>query len=353
MKQFIELAELEDLNVTKESAVDPWEKKAECYYRSLLSYYQDNSALKEGIRELSELYYQELAGHLSTSSSKRYHTFVLLIRLFRHTCVNDYISTLPVCNQVLESCKQEKSDNPSLTLVCLHFKMIAFIQLGEFRNGLRMVKQTERLIEKNSWNWFKTREYLFLLGMRTGRYHYAARVLKQATEEEDKKVFREDMIRHWALYQTYVALLCRVKKVPVDEIFAPSAAAGLNFSDEELSMGLLPLDWVIPNFIVHILIGLSEQKYDEVESLLRKADRYVVNGRLRVDHKRSYYFFKLLLLLPEAHYSRRSLLPRSIPFLWRMVTIRASGQGVNRYPDPRLEIIPYEALWRLLLTLLN
>lgn len=360
MKHFLELAgfgsicDLGCVSVEKKLATDQLERKAETYYHLLLTYYGDQRSISEGIRELAEVYYHELASKLTNSSSDRFHTYVVLIRLFRYTCIHDYISTLPICDQVLKDLQNHNPGNKVLTLICLHHKLIAYIQLGEFENGLSMVRQTDQLVEEGCWNWFKNKEYLFLLAMRTGHYVYAARIFDLVTTHRSRSVLTKDLDQHWELYGAYVSILQQTGVIN-DRDGSTTASCSMVSSLCNADLALLPMNanWIIPKLIAHVLSMLIEQNYEELDKLFRRIDQSALESRLQGDNKRSYCFLKLLSLLPKVNYSRQKFLEISLPIIHRMVSSPSYDRGENQYPNPRIEIIPYETLWRILLKIVD
>lgn len=349
---FVPLDDLKLLNVKGQATADQLEVRAETYYRLLLTHYGDQRSIREGIRELAAVYYQDLVPHLSASSSDKFHTYVVLIRLFQYACVHDYVSILPICDQLLETLQKSKSTNETLILICLHYKLIGYIQLGDFRNGMLVIQQSDQLIEEGTWNWFKNKECLLLLAMRTGRYQYALEVFQEVDTHHNRHILTEDLNRYWELYRAYLALLLSMGEISDPELpGSPLSISNRLFTEE---LGLIPVntDWMVPNLSIQTLHLLINEEYDQLSSLLKKVEQSNLKWWLQADNRRSYWLIKLLLLLPQVGYSRQQLLEKGMPLVRKMVT-KISDSAPLQYSCPRVEIIPYETLWRMLLKILK
>lgn len=326
------------------------ENLAERYYSELVLHYVNSKSVKVNLKDLAATYFQELAAHKSQFHSYKFRLYTGLVQLFSYTCVNDYVSTIPVCEELIEFFEAKPFQANTPIQICLHHQLVAYMQLRDFTQGQRIAQRSQELIEEGAFNWFKNLEYLFLLAMHTANYQEAYQVFCQAVEHKRYKFLPEQIRENWQLYQAYVHLLIDQDKIVKREGDKRFTSFRINrflndmplYSKDKRGMNIAILT-------VQILFYIQKGKYntviDRMEAIEKYCSRYLFND----DTMRSYYFIKLLLTIPQASFHRLGVLRYAEKPLKKMKAI--STEMSNQYH--KIEVMSYEVLWDMAVQMLG
>lgn len=330
--------------------IDLLENQAEHYYTDLVLHYVNSKSTKEELRLLAHNYYQELAANLAQTPTYKFHFYTGLVQLYSYTCVNNYTAVLPICQELIQFFEQKPFAANTPIQIFLHHQLVAYLQLHDYERAQAVARRCHGLLEEGSFNWFKNLEYLFLLSMHSGKFQEAYEVFGKAVNHKRFAFLPSNTTEFWQLYQAYLHLLIELKKIqpePGDSHFSTFRINRfLNemplYSKDKRGMNIAIL-------IVHILFYILKGKYDTAIDRIEAIEKYCSRYLFKADTIRSYYFIKLLLVIPQAGFHRQAVIRYAATHLARLQSI--STEISHQYH--KIEILPYEMLWNLTINTLD
>lgn len=330
--------------------IDHLENKAEEYYSDLILYYVKDASTKAALQSAARRYYEELAPSLGENATYKLYFYTSLVRLFQYTCINDYPGAVPVCDEIIRFFEDKPFEANTPIQICLHHQLVAYLQLGLYEQGENVAVRSEKMMEAGSFNWFKNLEYLFLLAMHTGNYQRAYTVFRKAVDHKRFSTLPEPVAELWNLYHAYLHFLIELGKIAPEEGDRHFTAFRINrflndmpiFSKDKKGMNIAVLSIQI---LFYILRGNYNTAIDRIEAIEKYCSRYLFKEHTL----RSYYFIKLLLTIPQASFHRTAVARHARPYLEKLRAF--SIEEATEFH--KIEIIPYETLWALILDTLH
>jgi len=316
---------------------------AEEYYAKLFLLGQDPNEDRVRLRGLARRFWQDLKKY-DAIEDYGFRVHALRVELFSHTILNDYESCIDICNRAIAFFESKKFDANPPILYCLHHLLVARLQQGDYVKGLEVAERTKGMVEPGSFNWFRDQEYLFLLGMHAAMYpkayeHYTTTVGHPRFEKLDAKAKQS-----WKLYAAFLDLLEERGLVKLEgrsfEEFDPHSfrksmrPAMRNNPVTRFNVSLLQL-----------MYALRQGTYDEVLDgieVIRREGYAAVN---RPDSQRVYRFVQLLLLIPHWSVDPKKFRKESA----EQLKLLEQSSRASANPSHKLEIIPFEELWAIIL----
>lgn len=348
-----DLKKFEEYHIQIKKYKELWrlENLAEGYYSELVINYLNNKSIpKEEIQAKAIGYYAILEPILEKNSSLRLYLSALLIRISIHTVVNDYASTIEVCEEGLAYFEEIFfGDNPG-TQVCLYQLLICAIQLKNFEKGKQFADRGKRLFLEGDFNWYKFQGLLFLLAIHSQHYDEAYQVFLESSTHDKFAVQPPGIKENWKLYEAYLYFLSRLGKlnpILVNE-------NGLNFKpgkfiNETPTFSKDKQKKNIPILIIQILIFTLDQNFNKVIDKMEAIEKYRSRYLKSAENFRSNCFLHMITRLPAAHFNV-TYAERITNKEWTDL-LHTPLQIANQSHE--IEIIPYETLWEMILEILS
>ena len=323
-----------------------YENRAEELYTELVLKFINSKASDEETQRKAKEYYDELAEPLAKYDSYRLHLCALLIRLMIYSSVNDYKSTISVCNEALEFFKN-KPYNASVPIqICYYQQLICYTHMKAYDTGKIAAENCLAYLDEGSFNWFKYQELYFMLSMHTANYQGAYEVFVNTTSHKSFQFLPPSLTEIWRIYESYLHFLVELDYVTPDKGDRSFSKFRLGkfinetpiFSKDKRGMN-------IPILVIQIVLMIHQRKYgeaiDRIEAIQKYCSRYLVKD----DTFRSNCFIKMLLQIPKASFHKAAVIRKSEKYLERLrdYPLNLSSQSHE------IEIIPFEALWELVM----
>lgn len=323
------------------------EDRAEELYAFLMVNYVQNKSLKSSIQENAMLFYEELQPAVEELGTYRLLLYSGLIRLITYSSVNDYEQILKVCDDMLTQFSK-KPYTPGVPIQIFNYQqLVCFIQLKDFNRGRDALPRFLALVEQGSFNWFKYHELYLQLAFHTANYQDAYTILPKVFKEKSYHLLPASTKEIWNLNLAYAVFLQREEKIslPQDDTLFKNFRLGkfLNtipiLSKDKRGMNVSIL-------ILHMLFLLQEQKYDDVidriEAVQKYCSRYLKHNELF----RSNCFINMLLEIPIQNFHPVAVKRHTDKYLQKLTQapLEVTQQTVE------IEIIPYEDLWKIIIT---
>lgn len=342
----------EELNTLSEvyDEIAMFENKAEQHYTELVIHYINKLSTKEELQLSARKYYEELAPNLTKVQSYKYHFYTGLVRLLEHTSINDYVATIPICDEIIAFFEQKPYMANTPIQICLHHQLVAYMQLKAYEKGAKVARRSQGLTEEGSFNWFKNLEYLFLLAMHTKNYQDAYMVFSEGIRHKRYSFLPEQIQEMWQLYQAYLHLM-------IDQGEIVPLEGDKNFTTFRINRFLnnMPLyskdkrGMNIAILVVQILFYIQQRKYDTAIDRMEAIEKYCSRYLFKADTMRSYYLIKMLLAIPKASFHQEAARRHAAVSAKKMKSIPAELS----YQFHKIEIIPYEILWDIAIGMLG
>ncbi|MDX1943685.1 MAG: hypothetical protein SFU99_24170 [Saprospiraceae bacterium] len=324
------------------------EELAEEYYTELTINYVNTRSLQAETYEKAKHYYQQLENNLKEFDSYRLHLYSRLIQMTIYSSVNDYENTLKVCQEAIAFFeKKEYTANAPLQIFYYQI-LVDLITLKEFEKGIHIAQKLEAYIEVGTFNWFKYQELFFLLSAHTQRFEQAFNVFQRVFSNKKFQLLPGHVAETWKIFEAYLYYLVKTQAIKEVDEHSMKFKLGkfLNeiplFSKDKSGMNIAILT-------IQILFSLLEKEHgtaaEQIEGIKKYCSRHLAKGHTR----RSYYFIKMLLQIPQNYFNQQAVLRKSEPILekLRAIPLELSNQSLE------VEVIPYEILWDLALHTLD
>jgi|GEM_PF-563091 len=264
----------------------------------------------------------------------RLNSYRIGIRYFEYN--RNFRGMIEVC----EACEQYIDANPQFRQNSRYaemalFKMDACLHLQDYRKGQEYASVCLRYFNRGYPNWFVFMEYFFLLCLQTRNYESSIKIFRDVTSHAKFRNLTPERKEKWKLFEAYL-----------------NFAVPLELADPDFKLYKFINEVPIYNkdkkgYNVSILIAqfMLLLNMKDMDRLLLKKDSFnsyfsrYINKNVNY---RSYYFAKMLMIV--LRYNFNPLKSRAISQKF-LVKLKAR---TNRYRGDleSLEVIPYEQLWK-------
>lgn len=323
----------------------------EYYVRLVMDNAIESVTVNAKIKSAGEKYYAELAPMKDRIPTIKFHHYLYQIQLLTAMGVFDYQKAKEICIEALQFLNSgENTFIGGIRNFQLN-KLVCHIQLKEFEKGKATVLECEKLLENGAFNWFKAKEFFFMLSFNTANYQEAYYTYLEVTKHRRFNSYAPIFEETWLLFRMYLHFLYLIGKIQScenEKLFnVVRLGKFLNqvpkFSKDKRGMN-------IPVLIIQMAFLILEKKYDaaidKIESLEKYCSRY-----LRKDNPnfRCNCFIRMLLQIPISNFHRAGVERRASKFLNRMKTVKINYNNQAH----EVEVLPFETLWQFILDSLD
>ncbi|MCC7505633.1 MAG: hypothetical protein IT259_10040 [Saprospiraceae bacterium] len=326
------------------------ENLSEERYTDLVVHYVNTKATQVEVHQTAQQYYAELTPALKEYDSYRLHFCGRLIELIVYTSVNDYATTITVCDSAI-SFFEQKSYLANIPLQAfIYQEMVCYVQLKDYSKGKIAAARGLKLLEEGTFNWFKYQELLLLLFLHAGEYQEAYEVFQKTIRHKRFKALPGGIQQAWKIFEAYLYYLHEVGRISPegsDPVFNRFRMA--RFLNETPLFARDKRGMNIPILIFQILYLILVRRYDDTVDRIDALEKYASRYLKRDDTYRSNVMIKMLLLIPASAFHRNAVARHAEKYL-KMLK-EAPLDFARQSHD--VEIIPYEALWEMALASLD
>lgn len=347
--QFGQAARYSECKALHRSHQELWvaEKNAEDLVNDIAATYKPTTDTRLELAMMAERGYEKIAPLLHQFDSYSLHLSGRILLLNSKMYRGDYESAIAVCKDAIRFFEKRKY-NCNVPSQLFNYQLIVCqIQLKQFEEGRNTIRHQQAAFDEGSWNWFKFQELLFLLSMHTGHYDHAFQLQQKALQQPKLSKMPEMLQESWKIYEGFVWFLVKAGKVKASG--GKSAFKTGKFLNEVPQFSKDKRSTNVPVLILQLLHALADGKRDALldrsEALAKYSSRY-----LKDDNQfRSNCFIQLLLQIPAGQFH-----PVAVGRKAEKWVARLAERPVQIADQPfELEIIPYETLWNLTITLLH
>ncbi len=216
-------------------------------------------------------------------------------------------------------------------------KLYALILLNRIEEGLAYVENVLGEYSDDSINYYIILEDYYLLHMRAGNYEQALKIVNDATENKYFELVPKISRERWDIYREYALFFC-------DEI-SNNDIALINYfpeySKDKIGFNLQIL-------ILQIIILLRDNKFDMLLNHIEKLRIYEIRQISKSENRRAQYFLRLIRQLASQDLNYEKCKKQGNKYYNLLKKFPEKEQ-----PYTEVEIIPYETLWKTILTMLK
>ncbi|MBL7775341.1 MAG: hypothetical protein JNK89_05030 [Saprospiraceae bacterium] len=327
-----------------------YENLAEDLYTDLVIRFVNDKSTKREVPAVARKYFSQLEKALDKYDSYRLHLTGRLIEIIIYTSVNDYKSTIAICDKAIRffDAKNYVANVPLQAF--LYQEMVCYVQLRDYARGRKAADRGFKLLEYGSFNWFKYQELLLLLSLHSGEYQEAYQIYKSTVKHRRFNGLPDGIKQIWKIFEAYLFYLIQVERIrpeqPETVISRIRIMRFLNdvpiFSRDRRGMN-------IPVLVFHILYLVLTKRYDEVIDRMERIQKYSTRYLKKDDNYRSNCLIKMLLIMPDQGFHRTAVIRHAEKHVKNLSKVPLDF--ANQAHD--IEIIPYEALWQMALDSLD
>ncbi|MCB0631534.1 MAG: hypothetical protein R2824_11020 [Saprospiraceae bacterium] len=325
------------------------ETLVEMFYMDLLSLYVRDKSTKTYVYELAQDYLRQLQVYRNKVSSCNFIFGLNMLHTIQYMSINDFREAYRITGKALDQIKNYSFFN-ARAFTTLSFQHIACcIQLRKHQEGVLTIHALEQIMEKGTFNWYKTQELHFTLSLHTRKYQEAHAIFKQVTLRPDFKNLVQNIRETWTIYGAWVYLLKASGKIKEERRKGSDKFRIQKYLNEVPTFSRDKRGLNVPILISQIFLLLQQRKYDQLLDLFEAIEKYKDRYLDHEHNFRSNVFIRMLLQVPKSCFKVVRVRENTECLRQRLqeVTLEIANQSHD------LEIFPYEDAWGLLLDLLE
>ena len=267
---------------------------------------------------------------------------IYTIVVARYTATYDYEQIIKYCNQALASFPKDHPNGRSLRFVFMYNKVPALTALGQLREAKEVAKQAAQLVPAGNFNWHLAILKRTVVCFHEGAYQEAYELYKASIKQSCESPV---LIEYWSIIRGYLYFLIKQKQI---EPYSEERFYLGKFLNEVPMYSKDKAGNNINILLLQIIIRMQREQYghiiDRVDSLREYAKKYTKNP----ETKRANIFINMILKMEGAQFHRLRTETKTENLITKLkATPLKIGQNLA------IEVLPYEVLWREILSMLE
>ncbi len=323
------------------------EMKLRLIYEELIGLYINNKSNLEIMIANAREQIDTVKKMLETCNTEKalyFGNMAILIALSDPKYVDERIE---LCKSVLKKFKKKGFFIRGNAIGFLMNLSLFYMMKEDYPSANKCIREGIILTTKGKFNWFKLKELEFMLNIRKKNYKKAAQIIEEVYSSRELRKMPSHIQELWLINQGYIYLMKEIGILP--DIGKPKLFKVAKFFNEVPTYSKDKRGVNIPILILQFIFWLSRKKYDRLidctESLRQYTYKYLRNPHLQ----RSNLFLKMLCVIPEVSFHPEAVRRRTEK--WHKTLLQTPLEMTNQPFE--LEIIPYERLWEIVMSLLN
>lgn len=230
-------------------------------------------------------------------------------------------------------------------------QLICCTQLRDYKQGAKIAKKCEKLLERESQFWYAFQEYYFVLTMHTGKFEKALEVYRQVTSSKRLELQYDRFQEKWKIFEAYLEYALeheRKKTEPKTNGFVRRRFDIYNFLNEVPIYSKDKRGYNVSILILQFLFLLEWEDLDGIMNRIDALKRYMGRYLRRDEHYRSQCFLKMLQKMESKNFDPDETEAATKSYYEKLTSTHNEFTGSL----DTLEVIPFDVLWlRVLETL--
>ncbi|WP_162052561.1 hypothetical protein [Pontibacter pamirensis] len=217
----------------------------------------------------------------------------------------------------------------------------AHLRNKDYANGLQYAEKYALDFKEGYINWFPYMENYFLLALHSNQLELSGILLNKVLSNSSFQKISNAAKERWSLYQMYYRLFSLNSTIPNNVYINPYSLSLPEYSKDKLGFNVAIL---ILQFIYFLQKGDSEALLYRIESL----KKYILTHLKDAFSLRSKTFLKLLILTVTEDFEADECKKKGQKLYQKLIETPPPGDA---YAE--IEIVPYEHLWKHILSILE
>lgn len=258
------------------------ESLAEEYYIDISGNYINNRSTKKWVQPIVQGYVSELMPYKDKVQTFQFLWFFGMLELLVHMVVNDYRSTLAVCDEYIVKLENKPFFHKASLVMLYHQKVVCHLMLRQHEDGWKAAQKVAKWVVYGTHNWYKDRTLFIQFCLHTSRNREAMKTCIEVLKHEDFKNQADDVQEELKIYQAYIQWLVSVGKIKPNQ--SENEQIGLFRLNRFLNdIPILAQDkrgLNVPVLMLQILWVMSEKDYDAYLQRLEAVSQYRVTSKM-------------------------------------------------------------------------
>lgn len=227
-----------------------------------------------------------------------------------------------------------------------------YLHMKKIEKATEAANKAIELQTVGSENWYTALELKFLIHMNIRNITELCKIYLEASSHPRFQHIRENKMESWKIFAGYLWFVLKLnnREDLINEVFS---------GEQDFKLGRMMND--VPHYskdkkgynvaliILQILVMLLREDFTKITALIESLQSYAYRNLKVDDAQRSHYFIKLIIMLEKNSFNPRIAQKKSIKLMERL-----KAQSVNfNATQTRMEIIPYEELWDMIIEILQ
>lgn len=274
-----------------------------------------------------------------------------MLELLVHMVINDYRSTLLLCDEYTAKLERKPYLHKSSLIMFYSQKTVCHLMLRQADEGFKTLQKVAQLEDYGTHNWFKNCILFMQLSLHTLHYKEGIVAFIEVIKNENFVNQTATIQEEIKIYEGYFQLLVAIGKI---NITAEEKNTIGQFRFQRL-VNEVPTFFMdkrglnIPILMIQVVWLLFEKNYDGYIERLDTLSQYKTRHLKNNSNARTNLFIKLLWTLPEFNYNIEKI---------KKMTQKTYLSLVNTTYDimndtHEIEVFPYDIYWLYFLELLE
>lgn len=330
------------------------ENRAEELYFSIIINFSNSLSAKPDLVSEIKTNIDEIAELKKNHDTYLLTTYYYKLQIVYYQFTFEYQKALQVCDelealQLKEELFYTKSQHANTLVV----KLDCCVQAHDYVSGAKCAEKALSLYPEGVENWFILLELYFLLSLNTNNIEKALNIYLQTTEHPRFGSLQANRREVWGIYGGYLSfllhyradykeLLKQLTKLKPEFRFSKLINEVPIYAKDKKGLNVAVL-------ILQILILLQNKNYIQITKRTEALYQYTYRNLNKDDAYRSHYFIKMLIAMEKSSFNFEDTVRKTDKYLAKL-----RMENVQYSPtQSRMEIIPYEDLWKIILELLK
>ncbi|MFZ4561485.1 MAG: hypothetical protein ACOYOD_14925 [Saprospiraceae bacterium] len=323
------------------------ENQAEALYYELVQHRSKRRINQPDLATLASDFHTRLEPHARQVNSWRFIKFFYQIKVASVLLRYEYSDTLSVCDEALRVLGAKPFFSPELAQFFLAQKMVCHLQLNQFEEGRVLAAEYNKYEEIGSYNWYHIQGLLMRLALHTGNYQEAYSTFRNAVGKPGFKGLDPVFMEVWMLFEAYLRYLEHLGRISMPDMPANPHFRLFRFINDVPGFSRDKRGMNIPILVLQIIFTIAQKRYEIAAIRIDAIGRYAMRHLREGDTLRSNIFIRMLQTLKDAGFNQLAAERRARKWIEKL------SRYPKQYSNYEIEIIPYEPLWKLIVSSLD
>lgn len=323
-------------------------RSEELYQLVKLKYFKPPSKRDDDLYEKVDQYCDAMVQLDEQYESPVIHYNMYLVWILRFEMHKDYKTMLEICSQADKYLEKQPDYYQEEKLIIFQTKkMLAFLHLQDYDNGKITAEQCLNQFPEGSPTWFSFMEYYLLLTIHTSQFIQAIAIYNQAVANSKFKKLDNISKEKWNLYEAFLNYIIHYVQSgnPILQRQQRKRFSITKFIEKPVLFPKEQRIFTILILILQVIFLIEKRNLTAASERIERLKNYA-NRQLKKDvYFRPIQFIRLLQQLKKANYQSEDL--RNTEKYLNLLELHEFTYRGTLY---ELEIIPYEQLWRYLVS---